>query len=461
METKKKKLNPMLLNVILISGAVHLIAILIFGGITVVKFIVPDDAQFEEPPAVQEVEPPKEVKVEIRPQIPPQQQAMRNLRMKQVGNISVSAVDVNLPTMDQSFTVSAGLGGTGGGSLLGGTRGSIGLGASDVSVFGLKTRAERILFVLDAHRTMVYDEKGGLPGYRIIKDEIIDMVGNLSAGTLYNVMLLNGSNIKLFKPQLVPAGSEIQSQLTQWLAPVNRSLTEVGFPGGERAKVKTRVDGYEEVYEGLRRYPVQLAITQVCLEMGVDAIFELVGGHAGLTRIRLEHTPEAIAKAEETKRNYLERNPKVVKDIELHSQEIPVMKKRIQQTHAELNKKRASRGLPDKVLTGNVYHDARNLNIEWEHPQVIHPELQVLHVKWLEPRNVRQYMVNLIRQLSNNRVGALPSVNVVLFLAADEKLSEQQEKQIDDYVSLFKGKMRILRGLSEIKSASTAKDTKN
>ncbi|MFT5836664.1 MAG: hypothetical protein ACI9ZV_000160 [Candidatus Azotimanducaceae bacterium] len=58
--------------------------------------------------------------------------------MKQVGNISVSAVDVNLPNMQESFTVSAGIGGFGGGALLGGTRGRLGIGMSDVSVFGLK-----------------------------------------------------------------------------------------------------------------------------------------------------------------------------------------------------------------------------------------------------------------------------------------------------------------------------------
>ncbi|MBL6913518.1 MAG: hypothetical protein ISR40_07670 [Puniceicoccaceae bacterium] len=179
---KKKKFNPMLMNVILISGGVHLLAILILGGITVVKFVIPEEAQFEEPPAVEEVEPPKEVKVQIKPQRPTQQ-PISNLRMRPVANIAVANVNVDLPTMDQNFTVSAGLGGLGGGSLLGGARGSIGMGMSDISVFGLKTRAERVLFVIDAERYMVMDEKGGLHSYRVIKDEIASMVGNLSAGT--------------------------------------------------------------------------------------------------------------------------------------------------------------------------------------------------------------------------------------------------------------------------------------
>ena len=120
----------MLLNVLLISGGIHALALFVLGSITIYKYIIPDEAQFEEPPAVVEEVPPPDVKVEIKPQAAPQQQAAQSLRMKQVGNIAVSAVDVNLPSMEQSFTVSAGLGGFGGGALLGGTRGSIGIGMS-------------------------------------------------------------------------------------------------------------------------------------------------------------------------------------------------------------------------------------------------------------------------------------------------------------------------------------------
>ena len=54
---------------------------------------------------------------------------------------------------------------------------------------------------------MVADKKGGLNSYKVIKDEITDMIGNLSAGTLFNVMLHDGWRTMLFKPQLSSAGS--------------------------------------------------------------------------------------------------------------------------------------------------------------------------------------------------------------------------------------------------------------
>ena len=49
---KKRSINPMLFNILLISGVVHAVALLILGSITVYKYIIPDEAQFEEPPPV-------------------------------------------------------------------------------------------------------------------------------------------------------------------------------------------------------------------------------------------------------------------------------------------------------------------------------------------------------------------------------------------------------------------------
>ena len=122
--TKKRKINPLLLKVIVISVAIHLLAALILGSITIYKFVVPSEAQFEEPPVVEQEEPPPPVKVQIRPQQPKQNALSQNLTMRPVANIAVANVDVNLPSMEQNFTVSAGLGGMSGGSLLGGTRGT-------------------------------------------------------------------------------------------------------------------------------------------------------------------------------------------------------------------------------------------------------------------------------------------------------------------------------------------------
>jgi hypothetical protein len=118
-----------------------------------------------------------------------------------------------------------------GGSLLGGTSGSIGIGLSDVSVFALKTRVERILFVIDTNCQRVTDRKGGLKSYQVIKDEITDMVGNLSAGTLFNMMLHDRNKTMLFKLRFAFAGGDAHQQLIQWMTPINSDANQPGLEG--------------------------------------------------------------------------------------------------------------------------------------------------------------------------------------------------------------------------------------
>ena len=108
----------MLVTVILVSVALHLLAGVILGGIVVFQHLLPDEANFEEPPAVEREKPrPNEVKVDLRQQAPSLGPSLTNLRMKQVGDIGVDDVDVSLPSMSDSFTVSAGISVAGGRSL--------------------------------------------------------------------------------------------------------------------------------------------------------------------------------------------------------------------------------------------------------------------------------------------------------------------------------------------------------
>jgi hypothetical protein len=452
--TKKRKINPLLLKVIFISVAIHLLAGLILGSITIYKFVVPSEAQFEEPPVVEQEEPPPPVKVQIRPQQPKQQQAQR-LTMRPVANIAVANVDVNLPDMEQNFTVSAGLGGMGGGSLLGGTRGNIGMGLSDVSVFGLKTRAERILFVIDANRHMVTDKKGGLNSYKIIKDEITDMVGNLSAGTLFNVMLQDRSNTMLFKPQLSSAGSEVHQQLIQWVNPINATATNVGLENNRAAKKPTLATlKSEEVHKVLPhgwRGNETGFITQYALEQNVDAIFFITGYHRGFETLRrpMNEREEAEWQRKIAKSDYVEQ-------LAEHKAEIPKMEAKIRAEMVKINSDRKKKGQPPRVLEQRwgVYSNANELGIKWT---ASHPGHRPSHE--IKDSVVAKYFRELVDELYEKDDKPVPSVNVVLFLAGDEELREEWQDQLDEYVRFFRGKNRVIRGEDEITSARSSKST--
>jgi len=455
---KNRKMNPMLLNVLLISFGVHALGLFILGSITVYKYIIPDEAQFEEPPLVVEEQPPPEVKIEIKQQAAPQDQAMKSLRMKQVGNITVSAVDVELPSMQDSFTVSAGIGGFGGGSLLGGTRGTLGIGMSDVSIFGLKTRAERILFVIDVNRQMVTDKKGGLNSFKVIKDEITDMVGNLSAGTLFNVMLQDRIYTMLFKPQLVPAGSEVHQQLAQWMGPINADANNPGLEGvsGASRRALTAMPADDPIQKILPLWHggnETAYITQLALEQKIDAVFFITGYHRGFEAVRRD--------MDERERSEWERkitSSSYMKQLAEHQLEVPQMIQLVATELAKINADRAKKGMPPRVLgqRWGVYSNAQELELEWKTRHPGHTPQP-----YIEEREVVKYFRNLEDLLFTDQGKKEASVSVVLFLAGDEVYRDEWEKSLKRYVSFFGGKQRVIRGADEIQNARSAKKTTN
>ncbi|WPJ96180.1 hypothetical protein SH580_00505 [Coraliomargarita algicola] len=450
---KKRKMNPMLLNVLLISGGVHAVALFILGSITVYKYIIPDEAQFEEPAVVEQVEPPKEVKVEIKQQAAPQNQPLNKLRMKQVGNISVANIDVDLPSMEESFTVSAGLGSLGGGSLLGGTRGSIGIGMSDVSIFGLKTRAERILFAIDASKTMLTDAKGGLNSYRVIKDEISTMVSNLSTGTLFNVVFFNDGKLKFFKPRPVPAGDEVTQELITWIAPINADFNKLGLPGAKSQKLTTFPED-NLIQDQIPRHQWHSGnenayLAQVFLEQSIDAIFIITGRHTGFQSIRRSPTQR---ENEEWARHTSKAGYQ--KALAKYKEERPQAVKKAQEALAKENAERKKKGLPPRILDGGDIVGHMKIRMENRHPG----RQPVYHI---DGDKIRRYFRELTKVLYDDQGSTPPSINVVLFLAGDEKFSKDKEDALKDYTRFFDGKYRIIRGLNEIKSAASASATTN
>jgi hypothetical protein len=451
--TKKQKINPLLLKVIFISVAIHLLAGLILGSITIYKFVVPSEAQFEEPPVVEQEEPPPPVKVQIKPK---QQQAQR-LTMRPVATIAVANVDVNLPDMEQNFSVS-GLGGIGGGSLIGGSRGgSIGMGLSDVSVFGLKTRAERVLFVIDASKAMLTDAKGGLHSYKIIKDEITDMVSNLSAGTLFNVVCYDNGRFLFFRPRPIPAGSEITQKLVKWITPINANPSKLGLRGAKPVALIAMADNpiqkqilYFKAITGKTHSGNRIAyLSQVVLEQSIDAIFIITGSHGGFQRLR-----RANDKRENEEWAKRTAQPDYQAQLAAFKAEIPKANKKAGKKLAKLQAKRKKQGLPPKIFASGNLFSHMGIKLNKKHPGV-QPR------GYIDKDVVKRYFKDFLKQAYADKGTVSPSINVVLFLASDENFSDAQEDNIRDYTRFFDGKYRVIRGLNGIQDARSAEGTDN
>ena len=122
------------------------------------------------------------------------------------------------------------------------------------------------------------------------------------------------------------------------------------------------------------------------------------------------------------------------------------------------NKERADKGQPPRVLDQRygIYSYVVELGLKWE---TQHPGWQPVY--YAEARELEKYFRELINVLYTDRGAQEPSINVVLFLAGKEEMRAEWEKSLKDYIGFFSGKYRIIRGLDEIKSASSAKSTNN
>lgn len=455
---KKRAMNPMLFKVLMVSAALHVLAGLIFGGITIARYVIPDESQFEEAPESPDT-PPPEVKVQIKPETKPKIEPLKNFRTQKIGNIAVSDINVDLPSSEDSFTVSAGIGGFGvGGNLLGSSKGRLDFGSSNLNVFGIKAKAERVLFVLDTSREMLLDTKGGFRSYRIIKEEITQMIGNLSAGTLFNVMLNDHQKTILFKPQLVSSGTDSHQELIQWLAPINRNSNKTGLdytPGAEKPTLRALPN--DSVQNAIPERDLigndTAFITQYALEQGVDTIFVIAATHRGFERL-----PRPLNAKEEAAWNFKINSPEYKAQLAKHELEIPRMEQRIQRKLSQLNAERAKKGQPPRVLNRRygIYSAQREVGLEWE---TEHPGFKPW--PFYDPRELTNYFKRLLDELYIKFNKPIPSINVILFLGKDEDYSKDSERRLKEFVRFFNGKERIIRGGQEIKKASSSSTVSN
>ena len=443
----------MLFKVISISVLIHVIAAFVAGIVTVATHVMKEEAQFEEPPVVAEEELPPEVKIKITEQIP--QQPIQQLQLRPVANIAVADVDLDLPSMNEGFSVSAGLGAGGGGNLISGTRGSVGIGISDVKIFGLRAKSERILFLIDVNRRMIVDGKGGLNSFKIIKNEIINKVSSLSAGTLFNVILIDDMKALKFKRKLMPAGSEIANEFTRWIAPINTNAASPGLEEiGYAEKISDTLDGDAgpEFLRAIKHYSwrkenINLMHTQFALMQEADAIFHITAYHEGFRKIK-----RFMTQKEELAWSKIESDLKWIEEEAAYIKEQPNMEQRVKSKLAKINAERRSKGMSERVLNDEYGLPSKviELGLKWNNP---HPGWKPEYD--YTDKEVENYVKRLIEIKYSQLNRPNPTLNVVLVLAKNEAYSKDKEKSLKRFVREFGGRSELLRGSIGIRSASS------
>ena len=216
----------LLQGVLLASLGLHLLAMLVFGGIRLVQYFTEEETVFEVPPPARTYEPRKvELKVKVqrcqrsssRPSVVPR---MVSSRPAQLAFPEIK-LDPKLVTTSFQPKFKA-VGGKGLGAGLGtgyGTSG-FGEGVSSINFFDIQTRGERIAVLVDVSVSMVEEERGGPAGFNRVRERLNQVVKALKDGTLFSVIVFADA-CSVMSPKMVYASNETRAQARQFLAGFN------------------------------------------------------------------------------------------------------------------------------------------------------------------------------------------------------------------------------------------------
>jgi hypothetical protein len=460
----QNRLVKTLINIFLISAAAHVVLLIIFGGYTVYRYVTSPPAQFEEPPPSSEETPPP-ASVEVTIQRPRETELPRTeLRMQAVGSIAVSTVGADMPAMQESFMVAdMGTGGMGGMRLSGG--GSLGLGVSEISVFGIRDQGERILFAIDAGRNMMVDAKGGLFSYNAIKEEIVRLTGTLAPGTVFNVLIFeshgNSRRVNRFSPTMLAATPDNIDRFRKWFMPFNQTIDQLGTRGSNARPSNTLDNAIGKVIAGYhgQGYP-RISLTHVMLEQNADLIYVISSEWSGFSGLRRPPNDRELASIlrENELLNRRRATAGFQRDLQLYAAALQAAIEAVntRETQEAANRKR--QGLPPRVWRSNhIVEKFReyNISIDVPHPQSALPPRTSPTTFSFEQREIEAYFREYLGQNFRSKNLPVPRINLILFLAENEDVSRPVLDNIREYLRMFNnGRFRELRGLAAIQASA-------
>lgn len=428
-----KHINRPLLLVLGISLGVHLIGGLIFGGLTIHKWMKAPEQGFKAPPLRQHIEPKT---VEYRLKVQKRQRASsrprpQHIAVTPVSNINIPSLNIALPAVDNHAALgNLDFDGMGTGFSLN----SLGFGASAVNFFGIESQGERILFIVDARKNLLKDDKGGLHAYRIIKDEIKKRVNQLSPGTLFNVLLYENRKIELFRLQMVPATDQNKKKVADWVQPFNEDPKQLGVRNPNYT-LKNPIE------------PISSAITNgwhavnVGMEMQADTLFIITDRWSSSAtknvRVpqeayerRLREAGWSAEKEAARKRIYTEAERKAKAWL------------------FEENKRRRSQGLPPRIVEiKTILHE---LGLDRTLPPGRPKPYDRIHYPF---KKLLEYIQAVIeKQYPHKKRKHKPSIHIILFLGKDEHISKADLDRVEMLTHKNHGSYRVLRGLKAIES---------
>ena len=217
---------------LILAAAVHVLVLLVFGTYTLFKGSTPrmpftseggvpaEDAGMEAPPEVAQ-DTMEETALESAPTPSDAPTSETDMVLAVSGMVSPSmSINAAPPVLSPSSA-------TGAEKILSKPASRSPGKASSVNFFGVKGEGTNVYFVVDLSDSMVEQDKGGIEGYKNLKEKLGQMIQSLSPETNFNVAFY-GDAVDLFMPSSVPATPENKQAAMKFLPRYMASTSQRG-----------------------------------------------------------------------------------------------------------------------------------------------------------------------------------------------------------------------------------------
>ncbi len=237
MEVQKKKKRLVNSSAALISIAIHVVIILVAGGMVAMKFYKKQGAGFQ----VEEQKPKLERrKLQMPVKTQPFIEQMSKPKLQSTSRITANAPQmVNIPEQGEYVKMAPMPTFKGGYTNFvqmdrtlefNSKYQEVSFGVSSVDFFGTRGKAEKVVIVVDTSKSMLYDDRGGIESYQMVHEDLHEVIDSMRSATLFNVVLFDNEKVAQFTPGLVAATPTAKTNALDWISGINTNLDLVGLP---------------------------------------------------------------------------------------------------------------------------------------------------------------------------------------------------------------------------------------
>lgn len=271
-----RKRQQQLSLVFVISGVLHVVGLLVFGGWIIMRSRPEQVTMFKTPPPSRKYDPRKlEHRVKIKKR---QRSSSRPSMIPRIVSMKMSQLALPEIKMDPKLVHTTfqpkfkAVSGKGLGAGLGtgyGTHG-FGVGVSAFNFFGIHARGEKIAILVDVSVSMVEEQRGGVAGYWRVKQRLGQVIDALAEGTLFNLVVFADAASILEPKSMIIANNKNKKRSKLYLQPFNT----VGNWGHDQGNLRASSKG-KHAAGGTTR--LDLALTGAFMQ-GADTILIISDG---------------------------------------------------------------------------------------------------------------------------------------------------------------------------------------